>query len=124
VTTLPRTKVEGPQLAPAEERRRSQRVVIRIPVRLRFTRGSKAETIAAKAVTVNDHGALLICPCVFPVGTRLEVEHENSGRRQAGHVLRVPRITALGFEVPVEFDKVVPGFWGIAFPPSDWQPLR
>jgi hypothetical protein len=112
----------GPQLAPGSERRRSQRVVIRIPVKLHFTLESKPQTIDARTAVVNDHGALLICPRVFPTGTRLEVENLHSGARQACRVLRVPRITDLGFEVPIEFETTAPGFWGISFPPTDWKP--
>lgn len=110
------------QQAPAAERRRSQRVVIRIPVRLHFNLGKKEETLEARTVIVNDHGALLICPRVFPVGTRLEVENLRNHQRQFCHVLRVPRITDLGFEVPIEFESPAPGFWGISFPPPGWEP--
>ena len=110
------------QQAPAAERRRSQRVVIRIPVRLHFNLGKKDETLEARTVVVNDHGALLICSRVFPVDTRLEVENLRNGRRQFCHVLRVSRITDLGFEVPIEFNSPAPGFWGISFPPTNWEP--
>ena len=110
------------QKAPAAERRRSQRVVIRIPVRLHFNLGKKEETLEARTVIVNDHGALLICSRVFPVGTRLEVENLRNQRRQLCHVLRVPRISDLGFEVPIEFEASAPGFWGISFPPANWEP--
>lgn len=110
------------QQAPAAERRRSQRVVIRIPVRLHFNLGKRDETLEARTVVVNDHGALLICSRVFPVGTRLEVENLRNQRHHHCHVLRVPRITELGFEVPIEFDSAVPGFWGISFPPTNWEP--
>ena len=112
----------GEQQAPTAERRRSQRVVIRIPVRLYFSLGKKEETLEARTVIVNDHGALLICSRVFPVGTRLEVENLRNHRRQLCHVLRVPRITDLGFEVPIEFESPAQGFWGISFPPPGWEP--
>jgi len=110
------------QQAPAAERRRSQRVVIRIPVRLYFNLSKKEETLDAKTVIVNDHGALLICSRVFPVGTLLELENLRNHRRQFCRVLRVPRITDLGFEVPIEFESAAHGFWGISFPPPAWEP--
>lgn len=110
------------QETPASNRRRSQRVVIRIPVKLHFTLESRSEVLEAKTVVVNDHGALLICARVFPTGTRLEVENLRNGRRHPCRVLRVPRITDMGFEVPVEFDSPAPGFWGISFPPPNWEP--
>jgi len=98
--------------------------MIRIPVEIRFTLGSKKETAAAKTVAVNDHGALLNCARVFPAGTRLEIENQNNGQIQSGRVLRPPTLTPLGFEIPIAFDKVVPDFWGIAFPSTDWKPAQ
>lgn len=114
--------VLGPQRAPAEEQRRSQRVVIRVPVRIHFTLDTKQGTVAARTVVVNDHGALLNCARVFPAGTRLEIENERNGQRQFARVLRPPLLTPLGFEIPIEFEKVIPGYWGIAFPPTDGKP--
>jgi hypothetical protein len=122
VSDQPDPSTRGPQLTPGSERRRSQRVMIRIPVKLYFTEEAKPQTLEARSVVVNDHGALLICSRVFPTGTKMEVENLRNGRRHAGRVLRVPRITELGFEVPVEFDAPAPGFWGIAFPPENWAP--
>ena len=122
MSNQPDSSPQVPQKDPAAERRRSQRVVIRIPVKLHFTLENKEQVLEARTVVVNDHGALLICSRVFPTGTRVEVENLRNARRQTGRVLRVARITDLGFEVPVEFDAVAHGFWGIAFPPTDWQP--
>lgn len=119
MTTQSQFAVLGPQRAPAEEQRRSQRVIIRIPVRIHFTLQTKQETVAARTVAVNDHGALLNCARVFPAGTRLEIENERNGQRQVARVLRPPRMTALGFEIPIEFEKVIPNYWGIAFPPTE-----
>jgi len=98
--------------------------MIRIPVRLHFAISGNPESVPGRTVAVNDHGALIICARVFPGGTRLEVENEQNRRIQKGRVVRAPKLTELGFEVPVEFDDVIPGFWGIAFPPADWQPCK
>lgn len=115
----PNASPQVPQKDPGPGRRRSQRVVIRIPVKLHFTLENKEQMLEARTVVVNDHGTLLICSRVFPTGTRVEIENLRNGRRQRGRVLRAPRITELGFEVPVEFDAVARGFWGIVFPPAD-----
>lgn len=113
-----------PQESGGENRRRSQRVMIRIAVRLHFAIQEKPESVPGRTVAVNDHGALIICARVFPGGTRVDVENEQNHRTQKGHVVRAPKLTPLGFEVPVEFEQVFPGFWGIAFPPPDWQPAQ
>ncbi len=109
---------------PSEERRRSQRVVIRVPVRLHFTPAKPGKPTTAHTVVVNDHGAMLVCERPFEAETRFELEHAHTGRRMACRVTRAPRRSPEGFLIPVEFAKPSPGFWGISFPPPDWKPLH
>ena len=128
MSSEPKSNAAAVPAATSQDKRRSQRVVIRIPVRVHFVLDSKPGVLEATTVVVNDHGCMMICARVFAVGTRLQIEivsgssPATAGSRQFGHVLRPPRMTPLGFEVPVEFERVIPGFWGIAFPPADWAP--
>ncbi len=46
---------------PGEERRRSQRVIIRIPVTLELTKSGQVIKIPAHTVAVNVHGAMVLC---------------------------------------------------------------
>jgi len=109
-------------VAPGEERRRSQRVMIQVPVSLTYTVAGQSVTVRAHTVSVNDHGAMILCTRAIDSGTRLELQNDRSRQRQPGRVTRAPRYTSNGFLVPVEFDAPVPGFWGISFPPTDWKP--
>jgi hypothetical protein len=73
----------GPQLQPAEERRRSQRVIIQVPVTLELMAGGSKVTVKAKTASVNDQGAMLISPKNFPVDTKLELVNERTSQKQS-----------------------------------------
>ncbi len=105
----------GQQLLPGEERRRSQRVMIRVPVTLHLTIAGQAVTIHAHTVAVNDHGAMLLCSRTVDADVRLELQHDRTRQGLACRVSRTPRDTPEGFLIPVEFAAPAPGFWQISF---------
>ena len=114
-------KDEGAQVAPHDERRRSQRVRLRVSVKLHVSIPEKPEAIEAQTADVNDNGALLTCPENFSVNARFLLEHKASRQRIGCRVTRTPNAIQGGFLVPVEFDTAAPGFWHISFPPTDWK---
>ncbi len=121
------TKTEpgrGPQVSPGAERRRSQRVMIRIPVTLQYSVANQGVTVRAHTVSVNDHGALLVCPRRIEAGMSLELQNEHTRQRVAGRTTRSPQETAEGFLVPVEFESRKESFWNISFPPPNWKPVE
>ncbi len=107
-----------------EERRRSQRVILRVPVVIHVDLGGKGESIPGSTVGVNSHGAMLCAARSLPAETRLEVEHKLSHERKAGRVVRQPQGSPEGFLIPVEFDTPSGDFWHISFPPADWKPVE
>ncbi len=109
------------QTAPHEERRRSQRVTLRVGVTLHVSIEGKPEVVPAFTADVNDHGALLISPRDFSLNERFVLEHNHSRQRMGCRVARKVRAGMGGFQVGVEFDQKAPGFWHIAFPPLDWK---
>jgi hypothetical protein len=109
---------------PADERRRSQRVIIRVPVTLHFTPAKPGKPMVAHTVAVNDHGAMLLCDQNHETGATFDLENARTHQRVGCRVTRVPHHSPEGFLVPVEFSKPSPGFWGISFPPTDWKPLN
>ena len=114
-------KDDGAQLAPQDERRRSQRVMLRVAVKLHVSIPDKPEVIQAHTANVNDNGALLMCPEAFSANARFVLEHANSRARIGCRVTRTPQSVHGGFLVAVEFDSAAPGFWHISFPPTDWK---
>jgi PilZ domain len=99
------------------ERRRSSRVLIRIPVKV-FSDGSHGEPldVAAEAIAVSRFGALIRVPLSPALGSRIEVLHPVSQETQEFRVVRVvPKDDGL-FELGVEILYPSRNFWGIQFP--------
>ena len=106
-----------------EERRRSQRVIVRVPITLVLTEAGQAAKITANTVAVNIHGAMVLCPRALDEGTKLELENGRTGEKIAARVTRGPRESSEGFLVPVEFVTPSPNYWQITFPPANWKAL-
>jgi hypothetical protein len=107
----------------AANRRRSQRVLMKIPVRVSGQTGpgslfeEETHTLAISA-----HGALIAVAEKVKRGQRLTLSNVQTkaalecviahiGRREGDHV-----------QVGVEFMLPNPIFWRVAFPPKDWTP--
>jgi hypothetical protein len=102
---------------PGVEQRRSQRVVIRIPVTLEPPAGGVAKVLRAHTVSVNDHGALLIASQSLAGGTKVSLKNDRTGEQQACHVVRNSIEIPDGYHLAIEFDVPAKGFWHISFPP-------
>jgi hypothetical protein len=112
----------GVSLLPGEERRRSQRVIIMVPVTLELAKEGKVVKVAAQTVAVNIHGAMVICNRTLDSDAKVELVNERTRERTIARVSRAPRQSAEGFLIPLEFVKPFPMFWQISFPPSNWKP--
>jgi hypothetical protein len=107
---------------PGEERRRSQRVIIRVPVTLEMMISGQKITAAGHTVAVNIHGAMVLCSRPFDADTDLEIVNELTHERASGRVTRTSRESVEGYLIPVEFNTASTTFWRISFPPSNWKP--
>jgi hypothetical protein len=108
-------------LLPGEERRRSQRVIIRVPVTLVVAENGQTLRIAAHTVAVNIHGAMLVCPRTLEADTNVEVVNGRTDEKIGSRVTRAARESSEGYLIPVEFTSPSPNFWQISFPPSNWK---
>jgi hypothetical protein len=106
----------------SQERRRGQRVLLRIRANIHVALQGKATTLDAATLSVTPQGAVVVMKQNLPAETRLVLEHGGTKQRVDCKVARPPRATAEGFHIPLEFDAPAPGFWKINFPPSDWRP--
>ena len=106
------------------DRRRTQRVMIRIGVTLYSTIQGKKQHMKVYTSDVNVHGALLLCPQAFNMGATFEMEHNVTREMQACRVVRPSKPVGNEFLVPVQFEKPAPDFWKISFPPVDWRPYE
>jgi hypothetical protein len=112
----------GASLLPGDERRRSQRVIIRVPLTLQLSKGGQALLLSAHTIAVNVHGAMVICRESLDSDTTVEITNDRTRERARARVTRAPRSSAEGFLTPLEFEKPFPMFWQISFPPSNWKP--
>jgi hypothetical protein len=108
--------------AGGEERRRGQRVLLRVRASIHVALQGKTATFDVATLSVNPCGALVVMQQSLPAETRLVLEHMGTKERIACKVARAPKEMREGFHVPLEFDSPAPDFWKIAFPPADWCP--
>jgi hypothetical protein len=121
----PVTIVPPSDLRP-ENRRRSQRLKVRIPVsiRLQKTADKKAAPEKTHTMAVNAHGALVLLASKVEVDQLVVLENLDS------HQELLCRVTNLGAsfmgktQVALEFIMPAPGFWGVTSPPKDWKAGR
>jgi hypothetical protein len=100
----------------AEERRRAQRVLLRMAVLIHLP--GKASPLHGFTHTVSANGAMIILPEGLPNGTKLSIENPKTLNRVEAHVVRPPLLNAEGSLVPIEFNAPAPQFWNIFFPPA------
>ena len=109
------------QPEPALKTRRSQRVVLRVPVLV--YRSGKAEPPffeGTHTLVVSAHGALLGLAADVAPEQRLVLQHSLSGEEQECRIVFTNKKLSGPTEVGIEFQKPAPNFWHIAFPPVDW----
>ena len=117
---------QSSQPKPWAEKRRSQRVVLSVPVLVyrrpkdgpRFFEGTHTSVVSA-------HGALIGLVAKVAPHQRLILQHSLSGEEQECRIVFTDEKKLTGpKEVGVEFQQPAPNFWQIAFPPADWALSR
>ena len=128
-TVTPSQKPNVPVAAPAqvkrsantvrpqtnEERRRAQRVLLRMPIVIHLP--GKTTPINGVTHTVSASGAMIILAEGLPSGTKLSIENPKTNKKVEAHVVRPPQMNPEGSLVPIEFTTPSPQFWNIFFPP-------
>jgi hypothetical protein len=102
-------------------RRRSQRVLMQVPVRLCGTdaQGKKFEEETA-TLAINAHGALVLMNARVISGGKVQLQHNLTKEEQECHVAFLGPVRSGKSEVGLEFSDARPSFWRVAFPPEDW----
>ena len=107
----------------AANRRRSQRVLMKIPVRVSGQTGpgslfeEETHTLAISA-----HGALIAVSKQVSKGQRLSVSNVQTRAALECVVVHIGKREGERIQVGVEFMLPNPIFWHVAFPPKDWTP--
>lgn len=100
----------------AEERRRAQRVLLRIPVLVHLK--GREKPIDGTTHTVSATGGMIILREGLEAGTKFILENPKTQQKVEVNVVRPSQLNQEGSLVPVEFVTPAPKFWGIFFPPS------
>jgi hypothetical protein len=109
--------------APSHDRRRSQRVFLRIPIAVIAPGPDKKMTREQTHTSVvNAHGALILLELPVRPGQTVILQNPETSEEQPCRVVRVNRVPEGKAEVAIEFLKPAPKFWRVAFPPEDWIP--
>ena len=106
----------------AEERRRAQRVLLRMEVKLHLAAknqatDAKGQTLDGHTHTVSANGALIVTKEPMAQGTKFILENPKTQKTVEVHVVRPPQLSSEGALIPVEFLSQAPNFWNIFFTP-------
>ncbi|HET8924569.1 MAG TPA: PilZ domain-containing protein [Candidatus Acidoferrum sp.] len=104
-------------------RRRSQRVLMQVPVRLRGkdAQGQDFEEFT-ETLAINAHGALVLLSARLTSGAVVVMRHNKTEEEQECHVAFLGPVRGGNAEIGLEFSTPRPAFWRVAFPPEDWSP--
>ena len=104
-------------------RRRSQRVLVQVPVRIR---GKNPQGVDFEEFTetlaINAHGALVLLTARLTSGAVVHMRHNKTEEEQECHVAFLGPVRSSKGEIGLEFTAPRPTFWRVAFPPEDWTP--
>jgi hypothetical protein len=109
------TRTAATRQPTAEERRRAQRVLLKMPVIVHVANKPDMEGFTH---TVSASGAMIIIPEGLAQGTKLILENPKTQQKVEANVVRPPQMNQDGSLVPVEFLSPAPQFWNIIFPPN------
>jgi hypothetical protein len=107
---------------PESHRRRSQRVMLSVPVTLtgRTPEGPFSED--TQTLVINAHGALVCMKTKVAKGQKMRIRTRLSPDEQDCQVIWIGPSTEGKTQCGIEFAKPTPHFWRITFPPADWTP--
>jgi hypothetical protein len=108
---------------PDANRRRSQRVILSVPVSVSGEGAKGKFTEETKTLVVNAHGALITLAAKVSQGQQLELKSASNPEAQQCKVVYIGPAVQGQTQVGVEFTKPAPLFWHVAFPPENWTPV-
>jgi hypothetical protein len=103
-------------------RRRSQRVIVGVPIVVASSGGTKEATFEEETQTlvVNAHGAMVALSAKVVKGQMLRLRNRATQEELACKVVYLGPPSGGKVQVGVDFTSSAPDFWRIAFPPEDW----
>jgi hypothetical protein len=106
-------------------RQRTTRVLLAIPV---FIYGNKTSDKPFKEITqtveVNANGCLLELATPVIKEQQLLLTNIKTNEEMACHVVTLGNVVNGKTQVGLRFEQSSPRFWGLSFPPEDWDPAE
>jgi PilZ domain len=104
--------------------RRAQRVQIAMPIRVSGAIHRTPFDELTATVTVSAHGCLVHLKAAVAEMQQLLIVNPATQQQVHGTVVFIEGDARAPREVGVEFAVPSPLFWGITFPPEDWDPAE
>ena len=103
-------------------RRRSQRVIVNVPITVSSEGGNKDAAFQEETQTlvVNAHGAMIALAAKVVKGQTLRLKNRTTQEDQTCKVVYLGPVAAGKSQVGIDFMSKAPDFWRISFPPEDW----
>jgi hypothetical protein len=110
-----------PTSAHTSAKRRSQRVLVQVGIRLRGkdAQGKDFEEFT-QTLAINAHGGLVLLSARVISGAVVHMRHNKTEEEQECHVAYLGPVRGGKAEIGLEFTTPRPTFWRVAFPPEDW----
>jgi hypothetical protein len=107
------------------DRRRTQRVLLQIPIQVRAQfEGDAPITEETTTLVVNADGALINLAMKVKPGQKIVLRNWAIAKEQDCRVVHIREKPAGKNEGGIAFPSPAPQFWGITFPPPDWTPRQ
>lgn len=107
------------------EKRRSHRLLLRIPVRVRGKNLQQQLFLEeTQTLVVSAHGGLITLAAVVRVGDKVILMNMATDEQEAATVVFLGPMKDGKREAGFEFERAAGQFWGVAFPPADWSPAN
>jgi hypothetical protein len=107
------------------EKRRTQRVILQIPIQVRAQFGNDDPiTEDTRTMVVNADGGLISLAMKVRPAQRLTLRNWATGVEQECRVVHIRESHSGKNEVAIAFPYPIPQFWNLAFPPPDWKPFE
>ena len=104
-----------------DARRRSMRVLLSVPIRVKGkTTADEEFEEQTRTLVVNAHGALISLAALVTMGQIVTVSNKATNQWLECRVVHVGAPLAGRTQLGLEFVKPSPSFWQIDFPPEDW----
>jgi hypothetical protein len=101
---------------------RSQRLHMAVSVSVNGTCDGKPFEETSKTEVISSKGCLIVLAAPVVKGQKLQIVNQTTLAEAPCTVVTLQRESSGMMKAGLSFEKSVPRFWGVYFPPEDWNP--